>query len=55
MKFTTNMLEADDVTATYKGAKCKMPCHSCMVLQNDLNNISFGLEDMAPELKLYMS
>ncbi|RGB34249.1 hypothetical protein C1646_760786 [Rhizophagus diaphanus] len=43
-----NMLEADDVTATYKGAKCKMPCHSCMVLQSDLNNMSLELEDMAP-------
>ncbi|RGB30965.1 hypothetical protein C1646_671287 [Rhizophagus diaphanus] len=43
-----NMLKADDVIATYKGAKCKMPCYSCMVLQSNLNNINLGLEDMTP-------
>jgi hypothetical protein len=44
--FLADMLEADDVTATYKGARCKMPCHTCMVLQGDLNNMSLELEDM---------
>ncbi|GES87425.1 hypothetical protein GLOIN_2v1785275 [Rhizophagus clarus] len=33
------MLEADDITATYKLARCKMPCHTCMVLQEDLNKM----------------
>ena len=46
--FLADMLEADDVTATYKGARCKMPCHSCMVLQSDLNNMNLGLEDYMP-------
>ena len=46
--FLANMLEADDVTATYKEARCKMPCHSCMVLQSDLNNMNLGLEDYMP-------
>ncbi|RGB21807.1 hypothetical protein C1646_784750 [Rhizophagus diaphanus] len=44
---TFDMLKANDVTAIYKGAKCKMLCYSCMVLQSDLNNMSLGLEDMA--------
>ena len=44
--FLANMLEADDVTATYKGSRCKMPCHTCMVLQSNLNNLNFTLEDM---------
>ncbi|EXX50504.1 hypothetical protein RirG_270160 [Rhizophagus irregularis DAOM 197198w] len=40
------MLEADDITATYKGARCKMPCHTCIVLQSDLNNMSLKLENV---------
>ncbi|CAB4403422.1 unnamed protein product [Rhizophagus irregularis] len=44
--FLADMLEADDITATYKGARCKMPCHTCMVLQNDLNNMSLKLENV---------
>jgi hypothetical protein len=44
--FLTDMLKADDVTATYKRARCKMPCHTCMVLQSDLNNMSLNLENM---------
>jgi len=40
------MLEANEVTSTYKGAQCKMPCHTCMVLQNNLNNMDLSLEDM---------
>ena len=30
--FLADMLEADDVTATYKSARGKMPYHTCMVL-----------------------
>lgn len=44
--FLADMLEADEVTATYKSARCKMPCHTCMVLRSDLNNMSFKSEDM---------
>ncbi|GBC34610.2 hypothetical protein GLOIN_2v1836976 [Rhizophagus irregularis DAOM 181602=DAOM 197198] len=44
--FLTDMLKADDITATYKGARCKMPCHTCMVLQSDLNNMSLKLENV---------
>ncbi|CAG8766178.1 13478_t:CDS:2, partial [Rhizophagus irregularis] len=44
--FLADMLEADDITATYKGARCKMPCHTCMVLQSDLNNMSLKLENV---------
>lgn len=44
--FLADMLEADDVTATYKAARCKMPCHSCMVLQSDLNNMKLTREDI---------
>ena len=38
--FLADMLEADDVTATYKSSQCKMPCHTCMVLRSDLNNMN---------------
>lgn len=44
--FLSDMLEADEITATYKSARCKMPCHTCMVLQNNLNNMNITLEDM---------
>ena len=37
--FIADMLEADDITATYKSARCKMPCHTCMVLRDDLNKM----------------
>ena len=40
------MLEADEVTATYKYARCKMPCHTCMVSLNDLNNMDLSPENM---------
>jgi len=46
--FLADMLEADDVTATYKAARSRMPCHNCMVLRNDLNNMNLSPEDMAP-------
>ena len=44
--FLADMLEADDVTATYKGARCKMPCHTCIVLQNNLNDMKLTREDI---------
>jgi hypothetical protein len=44
--FLSDMLEADEITATYKSARCKMPCHTCMVLQGDLNNMRISLKDM---------
>lgn len=40
------MLEADEITATYKAARCKMPCHTCMVLRNDLNQMNLEPENM---------
>ena len=39
--FLADMLEADEVTATYKPSRCKMPCHTCMVLRDDLNKMDF--------------
>ena|SRR5581483_12509655 len=47
--FLVNMLEADEITVTYKLARCKMPCHTCMVSYNDLNNMNITLEDMPPK------
>src|SRR5256885_3951091 len=44
--FLADMLEADEVTATYKSSRCKMPCHTCMVSQSDLNNMNIMLENM---------
>ncbi|PKK58455.1 hypothetical protein RhiirC2_796268 [Rhizophagus irregularis] len=44
--FLADMLEADDITVTYKGVQCKMPCYTCMVLQSDLNNMSLKLENV---------
>jgi hypothetical protein len=46
--FLSDMLEADEITATYKSARCKMPYHTCMVLQSNLNNMDITLEDMPP-------
>jgi hypothetical protein len=37
--FLADMLEADEITTTYKSARCKMPCHTCIVLRDDLNKI----------------
>ena len=45
--FIADMLEDDEVTATYKSSRCKMPCHTCMVSQSDLNNMNIVLENMA--------
>lgn len=44
--FLTDILEADDVTATYKSFKSKRPCYTCMVLQSDLNNMNLTLDDI---------
>ena len=45
--FLADMLEVDEVTATYKYARCnKMPCHTCMVSLNDLNNMDLSPENM---------
>ena len=46
--FLADMLEADEVTATYKSAQCKRPCHTCMVLKSDLNNMNIPLENILP-------
>ena len=43
-----DMLEEKDITATYKSSQCKMPCHNCMVLQNNLNNMDLEPKDMLP-------
>ena len=43
--FIADMLEDDEVMATYKSSRCKMPCHTCMVSQSDLNNINIVLEN----------
>jgi hypothetical protein len=45
--FLADMLEANDVTATYKTARCKMPCHNCMISRDDLNNMNVIPEDIA--------
>jgi Plavaka transposase len=39
--FLSDMLEADEITATYKSARCQMPCHTCMVLRNDMNKMDY--------------
>src|SRR4051812_23130121 len=39
--FLLNMLEANEITATYKSARCQMPCYTCMVLQNDMNKMDY--------------
>ena len=46
--FLSDMLEADEITATYKAAWCNMPCHTCMVLMKDLNNMKLVSDDMMP-------
>ena len=44
--FLADMLEADDVTTTYKAAQCRMPCHTCIVPRDDLNNMNLTTENM---------
>lgn len=52
--FLADMLEANEVTATYKSAQCKMPCHVCMVLRDNLNNMNLTVEDMKSRTPEYM-
>jgi hypothetical protein len=44
--FLSDMLEADKITATYKLVRSNRLCYTCMVLQNDLNNMNVMLENM---------
>ena len=46
--FLANMLEVDEITATYKSAWCKMPCHICMILRDDLNNMNLNSDNIIP-------
>ena len=52
--FLSDMLEADEITATYKSSCCKMPCHTCMVPQNDLNNMNLRSEELPLRTHDYM-
>ena len=52
--FLSDMLEADEITATYKSSRCKMPCHTCMVPQNDLNNMNLRSEELPLRTHDYM-
>ena len=52
--FLSDMLEADEITATYKSSRCKMPCHTCMVSQNDLNNMNLRSEELPLRTYDYM-
>ena len=52
--FLSDMLEADEITATYKSSRCKMPCHTCMVPQNDLNNMNLQSEELSLRMHDYM-
>jgi hypothetical protein len=49
-----DMLEENDITATYRSAQCKMPCHNCMVLRDDLNNMNIAPENMLPRTQQSM-
>ena len=44
--FIADMLEDDEIMATYKSSRCKMPYHTCIVSQSDLNNMNIVLENM---------
>ena len=44
--FLADMLEANAITYTYKSANCRMPCPSCIVLNENLNNMSLLKEDI---------
>jgi hypothetical protein len=52
--FLSDMLEADEITATYKSSRSKMPCHTCMVPQNDLNNMNLWSEEIPLRTHDYM-
>src|SRR5581483_6741714 len=42
----SDMLEANAITCTYKSANCKMPCPSCIVQVEDLNNMNILKENI---------
>ncbi|PKC58210.1 hypothetical protein RhiirA1_471324 [Rhizophagus irregularis] len=44
--FLADMLEANAITCTYKSANCKMPCPSCIVHIEDLNNMKISKENI---------
>ena len=44
--FIADMLKDNEVTATYKSSRCKMPYYTCMVSQSNLNNMNIVLENM---------
>ncbi|PKY60818.1 hypothetical protein RhiirA4_431393, partial [Rhizophagus irregularis] len=44
--FLADMLEANAITCTYKSANCKMPCPSCIVHIEDLNNMNISKENI---------
>ena len=44
--FLADMLEANAITCTYKSANCKMPCPTCTVPVEDLNNMNLLKEDI---------
>ena len=51
--FLADMLEANAITCTYKSVKCKMPCPTCTVLVENLNNMNLSKDDIimrTPEL-----
>ena len=52
--FLSDMLEADEITTTYKSSRCKIPCHTCMVPQNNLNNMNLWPEEMLLRTYNYM-
>jgi hypothetical protein len=45
--FLSDMLEADEITGTYKLAQCKIPCHTCIVSQDNLNNMGLQSDEMS--------
>ena len=44
--FLADMLEANAITCTYKSANCKMPCPTCTILVENLNNMNLSKEDI---------
>lgn len=44
--FLSDILEANEIMAIYKLAQCKRSCYTCIILQNNLNNMNVMLEDM---------
>ena len=52
--FLSDMLEADEITVTYKSSRCKMPCHTCIVPQNVLNNMNLRSKELPLRTHDYM-